>query len=105
MAMPIRIRGGVPLKLVEALACGRPVVATPELVQGLLLIQGREVLVADHERDIATDVVRLLTNRELAERIATEGRRRFERDLSLEASLRHLRCDSLLGSCESAASH
>jgi glycosyltransferase involved in cell wall biosynthesis len=96
MALPIRLRGGVPLKLVEALACGRPVVATPELVAGLALVDGQDLLVANNASGLAASIVRLLTDPDLADRIATHGRDSFDRDLSLDASLGRLRAESLL---------
>jgi glycosyltransferase involved in cell wall biosynthesis len=86
----------VPLKLVEALACGRPVVATPELVAGLALVDGQDLLVANNASGLAASIVRLLTDPDLADRIATHGRDSFDRDLSLDASLGRLRAESLL---------
>lgn len=96
MALPVRIRAGVPMKLIEALACGRPIVATPEIVAGLSLRDGDEVLVADAAGDFANGLLRILEDEHLAARLAAGGRRRFERDFSFAASLDRLRQGSVL---------
>lgn len=96
IALPVRIRAGVPMKLVEALACGRPIVATPEMVAGLSLREGDEVLVADSAEDFAGGILRILEDEQLAGRLAVGGRRRFEREFSLAASLSRLRQASVL---------
>lgn len=95
MALPIRIRAGLPMKLVEALACGRAIVTTPEMVAGLSLHDG-EVVVADAADDFAAGILRLLENHELAARLGARGRRRFEEEFSFAASLDRLKKGSVL---------
>lgn len=79
VALPLEVRGGVPLKLAEALAWGRPVVSTPELVAGLDLVDGRDVVVGHDDVALAARVVELLTNSDRADEVATAGRRAHQR--------------------------
>jgi glycosyltransferase involved in cell wall biosynthesis len=96
MALPIRVRGGLPLKLVEALACGRPVVATPQLVQGLPLREGRDVLIGADADTLASAVCDVLDNPSVARSLAKNGRRRFEEEFSFQATIRRLEHQSVL---------
>jgi glycosyltransferase involved in cell wall biosynthesis len=96
MALPILIRGGVPLKLVEALACGRPVVATRQLVQGLPLREGVDLLIGADAETFAAAVCKLLDNPSVAQSLAQNGRRRFEEEFSLQATIRRLEHKSVL---------
>ena len=44
LALPVFLRGGVPLKLVEAMARGKAIVASPELVSGVDITDGENAL-------------------------------------------------------------
>ena len=96
MALPIRLRGGVPLKLVESMACGRPVVATPELVAGLALVPGQEVLIASDAQGFAEHVRQLLTDPELGATLARNAQSRFVEEFSYGAMLTRVRDQSVL---------
>ena len=61
---PLRIGGGTRLKLLEAMAMGRPVVATRLGAEGYPLADGRELLLADTPADFAARVVALLRSPE-----------------------------------------
>jgi glycosyltransferase involved in cell wall biosynthesis len=96
MVLPIRVRGGLPLKLVEALACGRPVVATRELVRGLPLREGVDVLIGDDAETLASAVCNVLDHANVAQSLAKNGRRRFEEEFSFQATIRRLENQSVL---------
>lgn len=96
MAMPIHVRGGLPLKLVEALACGRPVVASPELVEGMALRDGEDVLVASNETAFAANIIAVLEDLDLARMLAGNGRARFETEFSFGVMLRRAKESSVL---------
>src|SRR5207237_4925717 len=93
---PIRRRGGVPFKLIEAMAAQRPVVATGALVRGLELPSGQALLIADSPRELADAIQLVLSDNELATRLASAARRTFEQDLCTEAVLGRLTASSLL---------
>lgn len=96
MALPVRLRGGVPLKLIEAMALQRPVVTTSEMVAGLGLRDGHDVLVADSSRDQANVLQAVLSDSELAARIASAARQTFEQEFSTEAVVARLVTTSVL---------
>jgi glycosyltransferase involved in cell wall biosynthesis len=101
LALPVRTRGGLPLKLVEALACGVPVIATPELIDGLHLCPGEELLVGSTPQTFADHLNRVLGDPDLGCRLATNGRRRFEEEFSFGAAVRRAKVASLLGASSS----
>ncbi len=57
---PLRIGGGTRLKLLEAMAMGKPVVATTLGAEGYPFTAGRELLLADTPADFASAVIELL---------------------------------------------
>ena len=61
---PLRIGGGTRLKLLEAMAMGKPVVATHLGAEGYPLADGRELLLANTPADFAARVIALLRSPE-----------------------------------------
>jgi glycosyltransferase involved in cell wall biosynthesis len=74
LVVPLRCGGGTRLKVLEALAAGTPVVATPFAVAGLGLQDGRHVLTADAPADIADLTLAVIRDDALARRLSEEGR-------------------------------
>ena len=70
---PILTGGGIIVKILDALAAGTPVVTTSYGNEGIGAVGGRELLVADDPQFFAEAVVKLLTDRGYAERIASNG--------------------------------
>jgi glycosyltransferase involved in cell wall biosynthesis len=71
--VPLRIGGGTRLKILESLALGTPVVSTSKGAEGLDLVDGRDLLVADGPADFAAAVLRLLEDSRLRERLSSAG--------------------------------
>jgi len=97
VAIPIKVRGGVPLKLAEAMAYARPVVASPQLVQGLSLVDGVDLIVGAEPDDIASAIVRLFEDEEVYESIVAGGLRAHDRHFSLVRVANAVRHESRLG--------
>jgi glycosyltransferase involved in cell wall biosynthesis len=72
--VPLRIGTGSRLKVLEAMAAGRPVVGTAIGVGGIDVANERELLVADEEVAFAAAVMRCLSDHPLAQRLAARGR-------------------------------
>ncbi|MGI4896866.1 MAG: polysaccharide pyruvyl transferase family protein, partial [Janthinobacterium lividum] len=70
---PLRAGGGTRLKILEALAAGRPVVATSVGADGLEDLVGSGVLIADEPREFAARVVELLADPARAEELGRAG--------------------------------
>jgi glycosyltransferase involved in cell wall biosynthesis len=62
---PMRIARGVQNKVLEAMAVGVPVVATPLAIEGIEVRDGEDVLVGSSSEEFAAQVTRLLTDSEL----------------------------------------
>jgi glycosyltransferase involved in cell wall biosynthesis len=69
VAVPIALGGGMRVKVLEALAAGKPVVASPRAAEGL---DGAPLVLAESDEEVAAALVRLLEDRgariDLAER-------------------------------------
>ena len=72
--VPMRIAGGVRMKILEAMALGCPVLSTTIGAEGLALTDGHDLLIADTPHAIAAAVIRLLRDRTLRERLAAGAR-------------------------------
>ena len=71
---PILTGGGIIVKLLDALAAGTPTVSTTFGNEGVGAMPGRDLLVADGPEEFAAAVIRLLSDRALAEEVGGNGR-------------------------------
>ncbi len=92
---PLNIARGVQNKLLEAMSMARPVVASPQAVEGLSARAPAELLVADSNRETALAIKRLLTDADTAAAMGRAARARVVSDYSWQAALRPM--DKLLG--------
>jgi sugar transferase (PEP-CTERM/EpsH1 system associated) len=72
--VPLRIGGGTRLKIFEAMAMGRAVVSTTVGAEGLPVVDGEHLLIADDPRAFARAIVRLIRDREQRERLGAAAR-------------------------------
>jgi sugar transferase (PEP-CTERM/EpsH1 system associated) len=76
--VPLRAGSGTRLKILEAMALGRPVISTGLGCEGLGLTHGENIMIADTPADFAESVVRVMSDRELWKRLVQNGRRHVE---------------------------
>jgi len=88
VAAPIRFGGGMRVKVLEALASGKAMVATPLALEGLALRDGEHVLVAESDQEFADALVDLLNAPHKRHRIAAAARAWAEQNLVLDAQVR-----------------
>ena len=74
--VPLRAGSGMRVKILNALAHGIPVVSTSLGCSGIAVEPERHLLVADTAEEFAVATLRLLNDREFADRLARNGRRR-----------------------------
>lgn len=72
--VPMRMGGGVRLKILETLAMGLAVVSTSMGAEGAGLTRGKELLIADTAEQFAAAVLRLLDDPALRSQLARAGR-------------------------------
>ena len=77
---PIQYGVGIQNKVLEAMACGTPVVATAEAVGGLRARPGTDVAVASSPTELAKTVIDLLNDPARRADMGRAGRRFIERD-------------------------
>ncbi len=82
---PLRYGAGVKGKVNQSMAHGQPVVATHCAVEGMHLVDGEDVLVADAPDAFAAAVLRAHEDEALWQRLAAGARRNVERHFSLDA--------------------
>ncbi|OGW63373.1 MAG: hypothetical protein A2V83_07940 [Nitrospirae bacterium RBG_16_64_22] len=72
---PVRIARGVQNKVLEAMAMGLPVVASPQAFEGIEAAAGEDLFVEDNPQRFATRVIRILRNPHLSGKLSENARR------------------------------
>lgn len=72
--VPLRIGGGTRLKILEAMACGKAVVSTTLGAEGLAVVPGRDLLIADDPESFASATGRVLDDVDLRARLGAAAR-------------------------------
>jgi len=81
---PIRLGGGMRVKVMEALAAGKAVVASRRAVEGMALASDEQVVLADTDEEVAAAAIALLTDRGRRARIAASARQWAAANLGIE---------------------
>lgn len=88
--VPLRIGGGTRLKIVEAMAMGKPIVSTHLGAEGLEVNNGQDILLADAPEDFAEQVARVLSDAALAQRLGEAARHSAESRYTWKAGVDRL---------------
>lgn len=83
---PIRFGGGTRIKILEAMAYGRPVVSTSLGAEGIEAHDGTDICIADSPESFAKALVKLMDNSDLRAKIALGGRKLIDSRYSLNAA-------------------
>jgi glycosyltransferase involved in cell wall biosynthesis len=90
---PLRAGSGTRLKILEAWAAARCVVATPLAAEGLAAANGVNIALASDASEFAGAVARLLDDSASRQRLAAAGRRTFEDNYSWDSAWKSLDLD------------
>ena len=91
VVVPLRIGGGTRLKILEAMAMGKAVVSTTLGAEGLDVVNGRDLLLADDPEAFAAQIARVLDDTELARRIGHSARQFVASRFSWKGAVERLR--------------
>ncbi len=83
--VPLRCGSGTRIKIFEAMAMGNAVVSTSIGAEGLPVTHGQNIVIADDPREFASSVVRLLRDRELANKLGQAARALVENQFTWQA--------------------
>jgi sugar transferase (PEP-CTERM/EpsH1 system associated) len=72
--VPLKIGGGSRLKILEAMAARVPVVSTTLGAEGLDVHDGKDILIADTNEQLAEKIVSVIESEELRQRLSAAGR-------------------------------
>jgi sugar transferase (PEP-CTERM/EpsH1 system associated) len=98
---PLRIARGTQNKILQCMAMGIPVVATPEAARGIQAVPGEHLCVAQGPDEFARQVARLLQDHEFRRSLSEAGRRQVEEAHRWSRSLKIL--DGILDDSKDAA--
>jgi glycosyltransferase involved in cell wall biosynthesis len=83
---PLRFGAGIKGKINQSMGFGVPVVATSLAVEGMPLINRKDILVADEPADFAQALIELYESEELWKRVSENGIRKTRALYSTEAA-------------------
>jgi glycosyltransferase involved in cell wall biosynthesis len=81
----LKFESGTRFKILEAGACGIPLVSTTLGAEGLPVIHEEHILLADDPAGFADAIVRLIGDKQLAERLASNCRELVRTSYSVES--------------------
>lgn len=88
--VPLRLGGGTKLKTLEAMAMALPVVSTSVGAQGLNVISGEHLYIADKPDTFASGILEFLWDRDKAKKIGSNARKFVENHFSWETIIRNV---------------
>jgi len=92
--VPLRIARGIQNKILEAMAMGIAVVATPQAFEGIEAQQGRDLILGENAEKIAEEVIQLIKKVALRRSLGDNARRIIEENYCWSKNLS--RFDSIL---------
>jgi glycosyltransferase involved in cell wall biosynthesis len=71
---PLRMGGGIRIKVMDALVFGKPLVATPLAAEGMDLVDGQDLLLAETDEEFADCISSLLSDASLRQSLSANAR-------------------------------
>jgi glycosyltransferase involved in cell wall biosynthesis len=90
VVVPLRIARGIQNKILEAMAMGIPVVATPQAFEGIEAQPGRDLVLGDNAEKFAESVIKLMEEVSLRKSFGDNARRILEKNYCWTKNLEKL---------------
>lgn len=87
VVVPLRLGGGMRVKVLEALAAGKAVVASPLAAEGLQVLDGEQIALAETNEEFAKQILHLLGDRDRRASLAARARNWADTNLCWEKSI------------------
>jgi len=82
--VPLKFESGTRFKILEAGACNVPLVSTTLGAEGIPVIDGEHILIADEPDDFANAIIKIIDNKECARKLATNCNKLINEHFSVE---------------------
>jgi glycosyltransferase involved in cell wall biosynthesis len=86
--VPLRFAGGLRIRTLEAMAAGKAIVTTSVGIRGIEAKDGRDLLIADGDREFATAIVSLLKDPERRAQLSRAARHFAKTNYSMDVARR-----------------
>ena len=90
VVVPLRIARGIQNKILEAMAMGMPVVATPQAFEGIEAQPGRDLILGENPEKIAEGVIKLTREASLRKSLGDNARKVIENNYCWKKNLERL---------------
>jgi glycosyltransferase involved in cell wall biosynthesis len=100
LVAPLRVAGGIIIKILQAMAAGRPVLASRVANAGIGAEEGKEIMIADRTDDFAGQLLGLLKDTTRARTIGRAGRRFVQKQFDPESAKKKI--DAIYGALNPA---
>jgi len=82
--VPLMFESGTRFKILEAAACGIPIVSTVLGAEGINITNGQNILIADESQEFADAVLKILSDKAFAEELALNCKKFIQKNYSIE---------------------
>ena len=90
IVVPLRVGGGSRLKILEGMAAGKAIVSTSVGAEGLSVLDGQQIKIADSPRDFSAAVLELMASPEMRRKLGANGRTLVEQKYGWDESANKL---------------
>jgi len=89
--VPLFFESGTRFKILEAAACGIPIVSTTLGAEGLIVIPEEDILIADEPQTFARAIIRIIKDKNFAHNMASNCKAKIEKRYSIDALVEEAR--------------